>query len=356
MKRASLIVVTLLIPAFTWGQGPSQSGVARQSGDTNQTAITRKTSPAKQKTSPSRQTGAGANNRRAPDGDSYKPPVSVRQNPKGHPQETNPGRPPAQAHNGNQTGLIVGGAAAAGGAIVLGEWLHARNKPEAKLSREGPKVPDQFNMSGLTIGAFCQGNWPVVVDYYLNPGAVVLVTVETQGVPPVTYRIAATGSRRLAIFRLPPTFPSKPTPGMYSIRALTTGAGMATPVYVRLFGVGAGERAVGSVAIDQVQFGPDVIHPKQKQEANYAFHAHTDFDRVRAEFMKAVMAQGQLIAKLEDHDDIDGVQRETTPTRRWNGKKATPGDHILQVRAWESALNKSNWVIAWSADQVFVEE
>lgn len=356
MKRASLIVVTLLIPASIWCQSSAQTSDTHQTSDTRQNSPTRqKTSPARQKTSPARQRGA-TTNQRAADGDAYKPPVSVQRTPKGHPQETNPGRPPAQVHNGNQTGVIVGGAAAAGGAIVLGEWLHARNKPEAKLSREGPKMPDQFNMSGLSIGAFCQGNWPVVVDYFLNPGAVVLVTVETQGVPPVTYRIATTGSRRLAIFRLPPTFPTKPTPGMYTIRALSTGAGMATPVYVRLFGVGAGERAVGSVAIDQVQFGPDTIHPKQKQEANYAFHAHTDFDRVRAEFMKAVLVQGQIVAKLEDHDDIDGVQRETTPTRRWNGKKATPGDHILQVRAWESALNKSNWVIAWSADQVFVEE
>jgi hypothetical protein len=77
---------------------------------------------------------------------------------------------------------------------------------------------------------------------------------------------------------------------------------------------------------------------------------------VRAEFLKAVTAQGQIISRLEDHDDIDGVQQETTPTRRWNGKKATPGEHILQVRAWESALNEANWVIAWSTEQVLVEE
>jgi hypothetical protein len=48
--------------------------------------------------------------------------------------------------------------------------------------------------------------------------------------------------------------------------------------------------------------------------------------------------------------------RETTPSRNWDGKKATPGEHTLQVRAWESALDKANWVMAWSADKVIIEE
>jgi hypothetical protein len=183
-----------------------------------------------------------------------------------------------------------------------------------------------------------------------------LITVETSGLPAFSYRIQTSGRRQQEVFRLPPSFPQKPTPGSYTIRALSSGAGAGTPVYLRLFGVGAGERAVGSVAIDQVSFGPDTIRPRKKEGANYGFHAHTDFDHVRAEFLKAVMAKGQLLAKLDDHNDIDGVQRETAPSFQWSGKKATPGEHMLQVRAWESALDKANWVIAWSADQVLVEE
>jgi hypothetical protein len=217
-------------------------------------------------------------------------------------------------------------------------------------------MPDQFSMSGFGIGGFCQQDWPVVVDYFLDPGGVLLVTVESAGVPAINYTIKTTTRRTQAIFRLPRYFPQKPTPAVYTVRAISDGTGASAPVYLRLFGVGAGTRAVGSVAIDQVRFTPDTIRPKQKESANYAFHAHTDFDRVRAEFMKAVMEKGQLVSKIEDHDDVNGVQRETTPTRKWNGKKATPGQHILQVRAWESALDRANWVIAWSADQVVVEE
>jgi hypothetical protein len=335
MRAISVLMVFLLNAPSNWGQTPRRTrDVAPQRGTVNQNDTSRQ---------------------RAPDGHSYKPPTSVQPTAKGHPRETNPGRRPGEG-NGGSKGWIIGGVAAAGGAIALGEWLHAHNKPESRLLREGPKLPDQFSMSGFSIGGFCQGDWPVVLDYVLNPGGFLLITVETDGVPAFNYRIQTTGSRQQEIFRLPAYFPQKPTPGMYTIRAFDSGTGAATPVFLRLFGVGAGVRAVGSVAIDQVRFGPDTIRPRQRQAASYTFHAHTDFDRVRAEFMKAVTVGGQLISKIEDHDDLDGVRHETTPTRPWSGQKATPGDHILQVRAWESTLNKSNWVIAWSTDQVLVEE
>ena len=247
---------------------------------------------------------SSTNGGRAPDGDTYKPPVSVVHTPKTHPAATNPGRPPAEKQGGD-TGAIIGGAAAAGGLVALGTWMHERNKPEVKLSRDGPKIPDQFNMSGFSIAAFCRADWPVAVDYMLANGGELSIVVTAEGVAPFHNRIRRTGARQQEIFRLPSYFPVRPSPGVYTISATTGGPGVATPVYLRLFGVGGGERAVGSVAIDQVIFEPDTIHPKQNQQARYAFHAHTDFDRVRAEFLKAFTAQGQIVSKLEDHDDIN---------------------------------------------------
>ncbi len=337
MRTISMFVALLLSCQGSWSQnGHQPSNYGRPTGTA---------SPSSNST------------QRAQDGDVYTAPSSVQPRPRGHGRETNTGRPPTPAHNGSDTGWIIGGAAAAGGAVALGEWLHARNKPESRLSREGPKMPDQFTMSGLSIAAFAQANWPVVVDGVFDSGGILLITVEVNGLSPFTYRIQnPEGRRRLDIFRLPPYFPQKPTPGTYTIRAMRDVAGSPRPIYLRLFGVGAGERAVGSVAIDEVRFGPEAIRPKQKENASYGFHAHTDFDRVRAEFLKAVTTQGQIVSKLEDHNDIHGVQRETAPAFQWSAKKATPGEHILQVRAWESALNKANWVIAWSADQVLVEE
>ncbi|MDP8982741.1 MAG: hypothetical protein M3O35_19360 [Acidobacteriota bacterium] len=274
----------------------------------------------------------------------------------GHDGETNPGKRPDPPRQGDNTGWIAGAAAGAVGAIALGTWLHSRSQPDHQLARNGPQAPDQFSMSGFEIHAFCMAGWPVVVEYYLEPGGVLQLTIEAEGVQPIGYRLRATGRREQAIVHIPAYFPRKPVVGRYTIRAIRDGLGPVTPVYSRLFGLGGGERAVGSVAIDQVSFTPEHIRPKQKESARFAFHTHTDFDKVSAEFLKCVTAQSQMVAKLEDRTDMHRIVRDTTPSRDWNGKKATPGDHTLQVRAWESALDKANWVMAWSADKVIVEE
>ncbi len=337
MRVLYIFVISVLISGLTAGQTTDQpAGTIQQ--------------PIKKQ--PTRQTP-----RVAPDGDGYTKPTSVQPRPRPHLGETNPGRPPAQIRGGSDAPWIAG-AVGAGGALVLQKWLSARNRPAAKLSREGPKMPDEFSMSGLSIGAFVRADWPVVLDYYLPNGGALLVTVQSAALPAFNYRLRGDGRRRQVIFRLPRYFPQKPTAGSYAIRVMRSAGGATPGAYLRLFGVGAGERAVGSVAIDQVTFAPGTIRPKNKEVANYGFHAHTLFDRVRAEFLKVVLAQGQLVSQLDDHHDINGVQPETASTYQWNGrgKKISPGEHMLQVRAWESALNKANWVIAWSADQVMVEE
>jgi hypothetical protein len=72
--------------------------------------------------------------KQAPDGDPYVPPSAVEHAPKSHARETNVGRSPAPVSGRSEVGWIIGGAAASGGAIVLGEWLHMHNEPESKLS------------------------------------------------------------------------------------------------------------------------------------------------------------------------------------------------------------------------------
>jgi hypothetical protein len=337
MRGISIVLATLLGWQPCWSAGQQTDG-----GTPARTNVPGTNVPGK----PQRGNGATVP-AKAPDGDSYTPPKSTAKVPKGHPMETYPGRRPA-----GPRGSLIG---VGGGLVGLGAFLEGRNQPGPKLARDGPKMPESYSMSSFRIAAFVRGNWPVVIDHVLSSGGQLSIDVTVEGFPTFRYPIPATGRRRQVIFRLPAYFPARPTPGTFTIQASGTSQGGARP-YLRLFGMGAGERAVGSVAIDQVKFGPDTIHPKQKQEATYAFHAHTDFDRVRAEFMKAAMEQGQIVAKLEDHADINGVERETTSSRAWNGKKATPGEHLLQVRAWESVLAKSNWVIAWSPDQVSVEE
>jgi hypothetical protein len=338
MRAITVLLVGFLVSQPAWDQG-TQDGRAN---------LPQRTQPKTDSTRPSQPT------KPAPSQDA--PVYTTGQAGHGHDGETNPGKRPDPPRHGDNTGWIAGAAAGAVGAIALGTWLHSRSKPDHQLAREGPHAPDQFSMSGFGIHAFCKAGWPVVVEYYLEPGGVLQLTIEAEGVAPIGYRLRSTGRREQAIVHIPAYFPQKPTPGLYTIRAIRDGLGPVTPVYARLFGLGGGERAVGSVAIDQLRFTPEQIRPKQKQSATFSFHTHTDFDKVSAEFMKCVTAQSQMMAKLEDRTDMHRVVRETTPSREWNAKKATPGEHTLQVRAWESALDKANWVMAWSADKVIIEE
>jgi len=188
----------------------------------------------------------------------------------------------------------------------------------------------------------------------MDAGGQLTMTIQVNQRTAYSYTSVAGGNRIQSRFVTPPNFPSRPTQAVYTISAVNRRS--RQPVYLRLFGLAAGPRAVGSIAIDLVHFGPQRIRPRDKQQAVYTFHTHADFDRIRAEFLRSVTAGGELTSKLEDEDEAKHILRDTNGRGLWNGKKASPGEHMLQLRGWESSLDKCNWVIAWSTDQVEIEE
>jgi hypothetical protein len=256
---------------------------------------------------------------------------------------------------GSDTGWIaalIGGAALTTAAIAAHEYTR---EPQ-ELARHGPQMPNEFTMSGFQFKAFTQANWPVGLDFYMDPGGVLTLQIQVDQGPSlaVPYTNRSVGARTFDRFTTPANFPTTPTPATYTITAVNPRTRL--PVYLRLFGLAAGPRVVGSIAIDEVHFGPDQIRPREKEEAVFTFHTHTSFDKIQAEFLKALTAQGELTSKLEDTDDLQHIMGESNERKQWNGKKASPGEHMLQLRGWESALDRANWVIAWSNDQVDVDE
>jgi hypothetical protein len=274
----------------------------------------------------------------------------------GHTTDTNPGKRPAPAPAPERGGSNAGWIAAlvAGGALAGGIAAYEATRPQHELTRHGPQTPHEFSMSGFRFTAFTMANWPVGLDFIMDAGGVLTMNIQVDRRTAYTYTSVAGGARIPVRFVTPRNFPNKPTPAVYTITA--TSRRSRQPVYLRLFGIAAGPRAVGSIAIDEVHFGPERIRPKAKQEAAYTFHTHTDFDRIQAEFMRSVTARGELTSKLEDEDTVKHVLRETNGRGQWNGRKASLGEHMLQLRGWESALDKANWVIAWSTDLVEIEE
>jgi hypothetical protein len=237
-----------------------------------------------------------------------------------------------------------------------------RPDPVKTLDKNGPQFPDRFNMSSFSVIGFVKGNWPIVIDREATPGSYAYITVVADGVEPFYYRLNTTqGGRVQERFSLPARFGDSPTPARYDIRALTAGPGEVTPAYIRIFGIAVGDKAVGSVNIDQLRFQPGQIRPKQKEEADYSFRAREDFNEVQAEFYWVGLSQGQILSIRVDSKKIgDGILRDQTVSKKWDGKnekgKTAQGQHVLQVRAWRGLKSGGDWVAAQSAEVVRVVE
>jgi hypothetical protein len=277
----------------------------------------------------------------------------------GHPAETNPGNTPHGSGNGGTiAAAAIGGIAAA---AVIGELIaHNKASPE-HFAHNGPEVPKQFDMSGFTVKGLIGPNWPVVLDFLLySPGS---VQVEILTADKHHFKAKMTNEpnhRAYGIFRLPKDFGSKTQTAVFQVSAIplaatgTATAGIATPTpALRTFGMGAGENAVGSVAIDQLTFQPAAIHPKAKEFATYGFHAHSAFNGVRAEFIYVTLQNGHVVVEQDQEEKLSPIPQGERARGTWEGK-GKAGEHMLQVRAWRGLENGGDWVVAWSPEIVDV--
>jgi hypothetical protein len=272
----------------------------------------------------------------------------------GHNADTNPGRQPHGSGNGGAIAAgVIGGVAAA--AVITGLVAHEKNSPE-HFWHNGPEVPKQFDMSGLTLKCLIGPNWPVVLDFLLDsPGA---AEVEIVAADKHHFKVRMTNTpnqRAYAIFRLPKDFGTKTQIAVLQVRAVAPGnstGGTSAPA-LRIYGMGGGENAVGSVAIDQLTFQPAAIHPKAKEVATYGFHAHSAFNSVRAEFICVSLQNGHVIVQQDQEAKLSPIPQGERARGTWEGK-GKAGEHMLQVRAWRGLENGGDWVVAWSPDIVDV--
>lgn len=339
-----LIVVLLAVPAR--GQAPpSQS---ETSPTTDATAPTPQPPPKSGSGStapPASQQPTNTDTRAPVPLASQQPPMKG-----GHAPETNTGRTPHGSSDGPAIGAAIGAAAA--GAII-GEAIAHHNASPEKLGHDGPQVPKEFDMSGFVIKGLVRPSWPVVLDFMLDsPGSVeVDIIVGKQ-----EYRATMTNTpyrRGYVILRLPTNFGTKLQTGIYQIRSIPV-AGANTPApRLRTYGLGAGEKAVGSVAIDQLTFQPATIHPDANEVADYGFHAHSAFDGVRAEFIFTTLYNGRVLVQKDQEETLSPIPEGERAKGTWKGK-GKAGEHMLQIRAWRGLENGGDWVVAWSPDIVDV--
>lgn len=224
-----------------------------------------------------------------------------------------------------------------------------------QLLRDGPQLPRQFNTSAMGIRGLLRGGWPIVVDYeQLRPGRVEL-RIGIPGAEVITYRLDQFGlGRHLLRFNLPSFLGDGLKPALIAVTAVDPDRPDETLGGFRVYGVGIGPRAVGSIAVDRLEFAPDTVSVGQGQTAGYGFHSKSTFDNAAVEFMLVSQTPDGVHASYVNGLRIRGGVRqdawfESADADRWDGhdaeKRVSEGRHQLQVRVWDDG---GDWVGAWS--------
>ena len=283
----------------------------------------------------------------------------VPKNPQPEPRTPPPPRyqPPVVNRGGHGSVWPIGiGVGALAGVAIWSLTEQSAHHADEQLSRNGPQFPSSLRMSDFQVTGFAKGGWPVVVDYEAEQGTYVLLTVVTQNAAPAQAVLAVpqTG-RRLQLLRLPDAFGTSLKSASFSLTATNSPTDPATR-YLRIYGFGCGPKAVGSVAIDQLRFGPQAVSASQP-ETHFGFHAHTTFDKMKAEFMQIAMVDNSIEGQTFDDKKIDRrVAEGESINDQWNAKKAKTGQIQFRVRGWMTVRSETeggDWVSAFSPDLVF---
>lgn len=187
-----------------------------------------------------------------------------------------------------QVGIGIGAAV---GAALIGYLVHeafsedANNPKDAQWDANDPIVPEHFNFSDLKIAGYIQGGWPVAIDYQLSRPGFAMVRVQINNRKPCNYQLdITTTNRQLKIFKLPETLGDKPVRAIIEIHATSNSGGITTLIPTKIFGFVCGTKAVGSIGIDQINFGPDSINVKLGELAHHFYFSHKSFNKVQEEF------------------------------------------------------------------------
>lgn len=260
---------------------------------------------------------------------------------------------------------VVAGAAAlfAIGKTLAEEKVDTRDDDAATraLLRDGPQLAAQYNGSAFGVRGLVRGGWPVVVDYAQQRPGRVLLRIAIPGAETVSYRLDKFGlGRHLLRFELPGFLGDRLQPAVIALTAADPDTGRETIDGFSVLGLGIGPRAVGSVAVDRLEFDPGQLRPARGETAGYAFHSRSDFDHAAVEFMQVTQSPDGVRKRYVRGQRLGPVQRdqrfESPPERRWDGRderaQLSSGRHQLQVRVWDEG---GDWVGAWSESVVLVQ-
>jgi len=241
------------------------------------------------------------------------------------------------------------------------------------LIQAGPSGVTYPTLLQFSATGFIRSGWPIVIKYRVPIGATATLTVTPQygGGRPFNVALPQSTDGSVQLYSVGAEVAgsnNQVVVANYSITAhfrLPTGA-IAAPV--NILGFGAGPRAVGSIAIDDVRFAPPVVRRPTGNAAatlTYAYLLENDWDRVSEDLWRNC---GRKIFCNWRHPNtpyrplVHGRHVWSWPITRRTGI----GQYHLVVRAWHTcgALANANeykqcgdsldWVIG-TAGPVFIQ-
>lgn len=224
------------------------------------------------------------------------------------------------------------------------------------LKEEGPQLPVSLALNSFSITGLVKGGWPIIMDFSLSSPGTVQVTISVQGVPEIyTFMLShnQTGRRQVK-WDLPEQLGDDLRPALITVAATDE-----TKSAFDMLGIGVGPRAIGSVAIDQLLFGPDKIRASSRDTAKYRFFSHSDFEKVSAEFRKLDSGNTYVFVNAQPIEGGVSAKRWVglSELRSWDGfdtqKQLSQGIHRLLVRTWHS---EGDWVTSLSKMAVNISQ
>jgi len=243
-----------------------------------------------------------------------------------------------------------------------GDELTAREREVlSDVLRNGPRFPTQYNTSAFALVGSGRAGWPVVIDFERSSPGYVWLRVRGRGTQIYTYALHPLGTgRKVVQLQLPDDLGDTLRPIMMTVMATEDPQARIPLQDFRLYALGCGPRAVGSVAINQLRFGPADIDVRLDERARYQFRTSSAFQRLAVEFLRIPGApDGEhqiLVGSLQlPTGSESGQVIGRDPPRTWNGRdeseRVSLGDHRLRVRGWHP---DGDWVGALSDTAVRV--
>lgn len=229
---------------------------------------------------------------------------------------------------------------------------------DAALLDNGPELPTSFPDGSFSVRGFARDGWPIVVDFEPQPGTVTQLEVTVPRGNRQTTRTLVldpdgTHGRQLIKVEMPAAGAPTAMPATYFVSSLPIAAldqdepqsVAATPL--KVYGIGGGPRAVGSVAIEQLGFA------RADVGARFGFVAKSQFSRARAQVQR--LRRGGTGTEIVPVFEARASNIAIGPHGgNWPGTAAgspSRGPHRLQVTAWFTTDDRS-WVAAVAPDLV----